>query len=344
MSKTPVEIAVKDGTQCLKSAPVIVLGSGASIPLGLPSMADLAQHLIESESKEARNHQDDELWKRFVAALETQDLESALVANPMSDSLSDHIIDTTWQHINTADAEAFDDMIINENQLPLTRLYRYLFNSTHRTLSVVTTNYDRLAEYAADYAGFCHYTGFTYGYFRRRQINPRIPFTQSHQSARTIDIWKVHGCLDWFMNIDGQIVALTSARSIPIGFRPAIVTPGISKYEQTHREPFRSVIAGADNALMRANAYLCIGFGFNDSHIQPKLMERWKQGEALLVILTKTLSKNAKKMLDKSNGQQFLGLEESPDGTRMWSHHYSEPVLIDNYKLWNLPDFLKHMT
>ena len=345
MSKTPVEVAVEDGQQCLKSVPVIVLGSGASIPLGLPSMADLARHLRASKPKETRGHQDDELWNRFVTALETQDLESALAEIQMSDRLSDHIIDITWQHVGAADVKAFDGMIINGSQSPLARLYGHLLNSTYRTLSVVTTNYDRLAEYAADHAGFCHYTGFTHGYFRQRQIDPRITFTQNRQSVRTIDIWKVHGCLDWFMNTDDHIVALAATRSIPKDFRPAIVTPGIGKHERTQREPFRSVISGADGALMRANAYLCIGFGFNDSHIQPKLMDRWRRGTALLVILTKTLSESAKEMLAKATGQQFLALEESPpDGTRMWSHRYSETMLLDNSKLWDLSDFLKHTT
>ena len=339
LSKTLEEIAVEDGRQCLKSAPVIVLGSGASIPFGLPSMTDLAQYLIESRPEETHDHQDDELWSRFVTELRTQDLESALVNIQMSDRLSDHIVDTTWQHIGEADEKAFDDMIISRNQSPLARLYSYLFNSTHRTLSVVTTNYDRLAEYAADHAGYCHYTGFTYGYFRQRQIDPPISFIQGRHPARTINIWKVHGCLDWFKSTDDQIVALASARSIPRDFRPAIVTPGSSKYAQALMEPFRSVISGADDALMRASAYLCIGFGFNDSHIQPRLLERWRQGKALLIILTKTLSESAKRMLEESNGQKFLALEESLNGTRMWSHRYRETMLLDN-NLWNFPDFL----
>src|SRR5690606_22195080 len=131
---------------------------------------------------------------------------------------------------------------------------------------------------------------------------------------------------------------------IPTGRRPAIVTPGIEKYERTHLEPFRSIIAGADGALARANAYLCIGFGFNDTHIQPKLLERWKQGDAFLVVLVKALSDTAKKMLEGANGQNFLALEESGNGTRMWSHQLPAGVMLDGVHLWRLPDFLDHTT
>ncbi len=344
MPKTLIEIAIEEGQRCLKAFPVIVLGSGASIPAGLPSMSTLADHLKTSIHEGVLSGSDKGLWDQFIAELAAKDLESALQAIKLSDRLSDHVIEHTWHVVGTADAQVFQKVIGNENYLDLTRLYRHLFNSTNRTLSVVTPNYDRLAEYAADAAGICHYTGFSYGYLRRRQSGARLSFLQDRRPARTIDIWKVHGCLDWFTDPEGQVVAVTSARSIPPGRRPAIVTPGIEKYERTHLEPFRSIIAGADDALGRASAYLCIGFGFNDTHIQPKLLERWRRGDAFLVVLTRSLTQSAKKMLAAANGQQFVALEEAPNGTRMWSHEYPDGVLLENIHLWRLPDFLGHTT
>ena len=340
LPKDPLEVAVEDGQECLKAMPVIVLGSGASIPFGLPSMKELAQRLSRSTPEAARDVSDAKLWDCFTERLRTQDLESALTAVQLTERLSDYVVRQTWGQISVADVKVFENLIADANLLPLTRLYRHLFGSTHRKVSVVTTNYDRLAEYGADRGRFCHYTGFTYGYFRQRQTSSRISFLQGAQSARTIDIWKVHGSLDWFMNADNHVIAFTSAGSIPAGFRPAIVTPGISKYEQTHSEPFRTVIAGADNALTRATAYLCIGFGFNDEHIQPKLKERWQQGEAFLLVLTKALSDSAKRMLASANGQKFLALEDAPTGTRMWSHRYRDETLLEKVRLWNLPEFL----
>jgi len=340
----PIDIAVEDGQRCLKAAPVVVLGSGASIPFGLPSMSDLARHLIESKPEGILDQQENEIWKRFIDELRTKDLESTLGGMQMNENLSNYVVKQTRKYVGTADVKAFDNLIRNPVLLPLSRLYRYLFDSTHHKLSVITTNYDRLAEYAADRAGFCHYTGFTYGYCRRRQTNPRISFYQGGQPVRTIDIWKVHGCLDWFICDDGGAVALTASRDIPKGFRPAIVTPGIGKYEETHQEPFRSVIAGADDALMSASAYLCIGFGFNDKHVQPKLMDRWRQGEAFLVVLAKELSQSAKDMFANANGREFLALEESSTGTRMWSHRFPHGMILEDAKLWRLSDFLNRTT
>lgn len=340
MPKPPVEIAIEEGQRCLKASPVIVLGSGASIPSGLPSMGALADHLKVSIQDETLSDSDKDLWSHFIAELANKDLESALQAIKLSEKLSDHVVQQTWTLIGAADARVFETVLGDVNHLPLARLYRHLFNSTHRTISVVTPNYDRLAEYAADAAGYCHHTGFSYGYLRQRQSGSRLSFRQDNQQARTIDVWKVHGCLDWFVDQDGQVIGLTSARSIPVGRRPAIVTPGIEKYERTHLEPFRSIIAGADAALSRASAYLCVGFGFNDTHIQPKLLERWKRGDAFLVVLTKILSDSARKMLTEANGQQFLALEEADNGTHMWSHHHPAGVRLEGVHLWRLPDFL----
>ena len=172
------------------------------------------------------------IWKKFIAALEaSNDLESALGGVQMNEELTNHVVEHTWMHVGETDAKAFGDLARNPEPPPLSRLYRHLFNSTHRTLSVVTTNYDRLAEYAADLERFDHYTEFTHGYIRWRQSNSRISFTQNSRSARMVEIWKVHGCLDWFRGNDQQIVAFTATRAIPEGFRPAIVTPGLEKVQ-----------------------------------------------------------------------------------------------------------------
>ena len=343
MPKTPFEIAIEDGQRCLKSPPVIVLGSGASIPFGLPSMSDLARRLVESSPEGMLGQSEGRIWKDFTTALEAgNDLESALDSVTMNEDLSNHVVEHTWTHVGRADAKAFGRVIRNQELLPLSRLYRHLFDSTHRTLSLVTTNYDRLAEYATELAGFLHYTGFTHGYIRRRQPSSQISFSKQGGPTRTVNIWKVHGCLDWFRDDGGEIVAFTATRSIPEGFRPAIVTPGLGKYTKTHQEPFRSVITGADDALMNAGAYLCIGFGFNDEHVQPKLMERWKSRKALLVILTKELSDSAKSMLINADGREFLALEESSNGTRMWSHQIPDNTILPDAKLWRLSDFMEH--
>lgn len=342
MAKTYEDIALEIAQECLKAFPVIVLGSGASIPFGLPSMKDLANRLRESPPKDGQN---DPAWNDFVTDLDKGvGLEDALQKHQMNEQLSNHIIRCTWEYMCEADTKAFEKFIVKRDLSPLAHLYRYLFNSTNTTLSVVTTNYDRLAEYAADKAGYCWNTGFTHGYLSRRQGTSPLQFTLNGKPARTVDIWKVHGSLDWFIGDDNEVISITASRSIPKAFRPAIVTPGTKKYRETHLEPFRSIINGADNALTNTKAYLCIGFGFNDDHIQPKLMERWRQGESILVILTQKITPSARGILEKPEGRHFLALEQAQEGTLAMSHHYPKGKIIKDRKLWRLSDFLDWST
>ncbi len=256
--------------------------------------------------------------------------------------MTDHIVDQTWTAVSAADFNLFDKLINDREMLPLSRLYRHLFDSTHPIATVVTTNYDRVAEYAADCAGFSHNTGFTNGYLRRSLPDMNTPVTihKGMSIERRVDIWKVHGCLDWFHSPSSTTFAVTSARTIPPASRPAIITPGSTKYEQTHQEPFRSVITRADFALRKASGYLCIGFGFNDKHIQPILLERWHSGDAILVILTKKLSESAKQMLRHSDGHAFLAMEQSGVDTLVRCHKWPDEMRLANQDLWKLGSFL----
>ena len=99
---------------------------------------------------------------------------------------------------------------------------------------------------------------------------------------RTVDIWKVHGSLDWFQLDDGQVVSYPLSTKIPEEHIPLIVPPGKDKYSMTHNEPYRTIIASADDKFMKADSYLCIGYGSNDEHIQPKLINEIKKGKAIV--------------------------------------------------------------
>ena len=341
--------AVKIAQRCLESNPAIILGSGASIPHDLPSMEELARDLAAFVPGGRLGATDGKRWHEFKALLGREsNLETALHKCSLPRSLSEHVVRRVWEVVSDADLGLFESLASNNSQLPLSRLFRHLFGSSNPTLSVVTTNYDRLAEYAADQAGYYHDTGLTPGYLRLPQTGSRFWFVQKQgptvSRVRTGNIWKVHGCLGWFQAESGEIMGMPPSRAMLGGCRPAIITPTREKYERALEEPFRSILAGADASLEKARAYLCIGFGFNDKHIQPKLESNWTRGKALLVILAKKLSPAAKKMLSKANGNDFLALEEADSGTRAWSHLHLEGMVLPDCSLWRLEDFLDQTT
>lgn len=136
-------------------------------------------------------------------------------------------------------------------------------------------------------------------------------------------------------------MSLPISDKLPDSFDPLIVTPGVSKYERTHDEPFRSAIQGADGAMGQAEAFLCVGYGFRDRHIQPKIVDRCKQRNVPIVILARTLTDEAKSFLADSAGQAYMGLECDGDGTRLFLPDYPAGVTIAKPDLWSFDSFNK---
>ncbi|WP_374336097.1 SIR2 family protein [Methyloversatilis sp.] len=329
---------------CIGKLPVIVLGSGASAAHGIPGMGPLGEHLAASTLPIAYQA-DPHLygWREFLDKVQTMDLESALTGVTVTPEVLEHIVHTTWKFLNAADYRIFERVLADRRLLPLSRLFQHLLRSTAMELQVVTPNYDRLAEYAAEAAGYCAYTGFTFGIFGSRAVDvPRIQI--GRRQTRTVNIWKVHGSLGWFSGSDGSIVALPPMEAVPTGFTPVIVTPGTEKYRRVHEEPFRSAMHSADDSVARANAFLCIGYGFNDDHLQPLMMERCTRPEVPLVLITKEISPTAHRFLKSGRCNRFIALEESPNGTRMFSHETPDGFELTGDSYWRLDRFVPLFT
>lgn len=329
---------------CVGKLPVIVLGSGASAAHGIPGMAPLGQHLASSTLPLACQTDPHLMgWREFQDKVQKMDLESALTSVNVTPEVLQHIVHTTWMFLNAADFRIFEQVLAGRHLLPLSQLFRHLLRSTAMELQVVTPNYDRLAEYAAEAVGYGAYTGFTFGMFGARAVDvPRI--MARGRQVRTVNVWKVHGSLGWFSRVDGTVVALPPVGTIPDGLTPVIVTPGTEKYRRTHEEPFRSAMHSADDAVARASAFLCIGYGFNDDHLQPLMMERCTRPEVPLVLITKEISPTAHHFLKSGRCSRYVALEESPRGTRMFSHEVPDGLELVGESFWRLDQFLRLFT
>jgi hypothetical protein len=155
-----------------------------------------------------------------------------------------------------------------------------------------------------------------------------------------VNVWKVHGSLDWFkVNGDGD-VHLPLRQSIPRRHEPSIVTPGLSKYAKTHLEPYRSIFTQADKEIESANGYLCVGYGFNDMHVQPKIITQIKRGKSIVVI-TRTLTENCKKLIVGNGCKQYVLIEaaDDPSDTRIHSSGFGD-LIIEKESYWQLENFL----
>lgn len=319
--------------------PTMIVGSGASSSFGLSGMGALADHL----QREVNPCDDDkDTWVEICTLLQRgTDLESALLQKDLTADLRRQVVDATWNLLNPQDIKAFQQSLKEKGYFPLGKFLQHCLRTNENTLQVITTNYDRLIEYACEQENIHWFTGFGHGY-RKFQVNEDV-LRANKVAKKIVNIWKVHGSLDWY-DIAGQVVSLSNSEIIQQDCTPYIVTPGKDKYQQTHDEPYRSIITAADVAMKSASSYLCVGFGFNDKHIQPKLIERCTINNTPIVILARTLTDATKKFLFESKPKNFIAIElnEISRGSSIYSSKRatpSEPLVVSD-DLWSLNGFL----
>ncbi len=321
--------------------PLVILGSGASIPFNLPSMRTLGDHLKKSIS--FSDSDDQQQFDEFITLLDKhKDLEVALHELHIRQNVLNEIILKTWELVNKHDLDAYDQFINNKIEYPLAELTKYLIYPTEKKLSIITTNYDRLAEYAASIAGAYICNGFAQnylGHFTNQIHQNNLKGLKGYNGQ--VNIWKVHGSLDWFKTQQEYNIQLPLRHTIPTDLKPSIVTPGLSKYFETQLEPFRTILTQADSEIENANGFLCIGYGFNDIHVQPKLLTQIKANKPIIVIAKEITPKTKNAIIDNNCKSYILIEEVNTTDTRLYSSFLSTPMIIPNVSYWTLAEYLK---
>lgn len=336
------DLALKVASDCIADVPVMVLGSGASCAYGIRGMDPLAEYLMERVAPE---NSDADSWEAVKAELRrNNDLEEALQKVTVPEHLRRQIVSHTRQMILEDERAIYEKLVTGDTVLGLSHLFRHLFQSTHKVVDVVTTNYDRLVEYAACHAKFRCNTGFSDGALRHFHCQKSDVNHYARQANfRCVDIWKVHGSIDWFQNGAAPPMGLLDHTTLPETFSSLIVTPGVAKYSKTHQEPFRSVISFADRALSNARGFLCVGYGFSDDHIEPKLIQRSDDLQPPVVILARTLRPGAQKFLEQHMHSKVVAFEKDGNGTRVYTEQHKDGVLFQGEPLWSLEGLLQEM-
>lgn len=317
----------------LENSPLIVLGSGASMPYGLPSMSNLADCI-----KSNAIVKDDPNYGAFCALLSSDGLEKTIDSVSLNEVTIQAIRTTTWEEVNRSDLDYLKTHTFSPPE-SLVKLFEKVLAPTPNKAVVVTTNYDRLPDYAADGVGASSVTGFEGSYIRKLELPTNSVTTKRVRAReRIVEIWKVHGSLDWFTDAKGEISAIQLLDEIPVGFSPLIVPPGKDKYSSTHNEPYRSIISEADKAFTTAGAYLCVGYGFNDEHIQPKLLAQIANGKPI-VILVRTMTNACKHHIIDAGIRKYLIFERADDShTKVYGNGWSETY---DGQYWSLDEFMK---
>ena len=324
---------------------VIVIGSGLSCAEGLPGMGELATELI-SKVPSAITDADKATWATIEARLASDGLEGALLKHTPTDNIESAIIRFTSAFVLSKEQEAITACVAGNRKLKIASLLPRISAATAKIANIITTNYDRLIEFAAESEGWGVDSMMVGRYWGKHDpelssnLMIRGVSNGNKRAVRLIyrnhvKLFKPHGSLDWFM---AGGTPMTS--SMTFSSDPLIITPGVSKYKRGYGQPFDVHRERGNAAIDKASSILCIGYGFNDDHLQTHLCPKLRGGTKAL-LLTHSLSPKAREVVAISPNCTALvnSAEAKNPGTVVVSS--TTETLIPDVQWWDVESFVR---
>jgi hypothetical protein len=298
----------------LKEPPVVIWGSGATIPYGMPSMFDLNQKIGEKV-------------KDFNPS--SGNLEEELGKEQYSKILPG-IRKIIWEEIYTADMNAAHKLVDEPSQFEgIKQMFEKFVEPEPKLVNIITTNYDRVLENVMSYNDIAFSDGFTGRIFSSYN-------EKNFKSMNSVNLIKVHGSLNWTL-IHDDIHYWPDIEK----YDPVIIPPGKNKYREAFKSPYRELIQKSDSVIEAAKSFLIVGFGFNDEHLTPKIIKKIKAGTPLTII-TKKITDTTEEVIKKA--QYYLLLNEESTGksrVRIKEKRRDEIKKVINSEYWKLQKFME---
>lgn len=336
-----------------RATPVVLVGSGFSCGYGLPHMGALGSHLVNVIEARLTSADAKAVWAGALAAI-TSNLEAGLNTIPQGVTGRDEIVAAIREETaklileETMRAEIAVLAHATPKTLAPVRLLRRLFEGSPQnaeSISVITTNYDTLLELFCDLAELSLDTGFA-GFRRRRpRANPifqsqysrvwaadKKGYQADHRPCKTVRLHKPHGSISWLATAEGPVEVLNDTSHA----ERAIVVPGPSKYQDALLNTlFDTMRTEMNNVIASANALLCLGFGFNDDHLQGVIKARLATHMPMLIVTR-----------DSTDSIEHV-LKTHPHAIAFFAHgtgsvcRWNGASMSSASPLWQLDDFLK---
>lgn len=317
----------KSVQKAVEEIPLMLIGSGSSAPYGLPTMGQLGNHLLSNLTSK---YYKDSSWMQFESNLSAgMGLEEALTGVVLSEEIIDDIRKKTWELVSSKDINLFYKVLFGEIQLPLAKLIKHFYQTYPQCVNIITTNYDRVIEYACDSVQIPLYTGFE-GQYEKHYVGTFL-------SRKIVNLIKVHGSLDYFKDSHEVSYSLPLQNEIPVGLSPEIITPGISKYQAVLKGTPRHLLNECDKLVNGAHSYLCIGYGFNDEQIQEGIMSNIRMGKPIVVVTMDVSDKAAHLLVN--NAKHYITIQKGElDGTTEFC--IDKEILTVDGTYWTVEGFL----
>lgn len=337
-----------------RTTPVLLVGSGLSCGFGLPHIGALGTYLVQHVGPRLNSSEAQNLWASCLDSVK-KNLEVGLNTIPLRAAGSEEIITAlracTAELLMRETSKAEKKILAQAapHELAPARLLRMLFNGATQnaeSVSVITTNYDTLLELFCDLADLPLDTGFS-GFRHRRPRKGPVFATQysphpvaptgrvrppEYRPCKTIRLHKPHGSITWLKTPTGVIESLNDVSNAS----RAVVVPGPSKYQDALVSPmFDAMRTEMNRVIAKAPAMFCIGFGFNDEHLQTVLKERIAK-RMPMVIITRDPTDSINDVL--AVNPHVIAFFKDGDSCIC---HWNGDKYPFSLPLWQLDDFLK---
>lgn len=291
---------------------VIIIGAGASVPMGIPAMKGF--------TKEFEKHCDEVLslvdatenikynlrYLKKVANLGSHwDLEELLLRVRELKNAENSAITKLYRKFSfrgkSKPREKFDQTIsdIAEDYSKLERellkfirekcirpdiekgveIYSNLFKLCKNfNLEIFTTNYDPIIENVCDKLNISYADGFmpkgNTGYFT---------WTPESLNGRKLNLFKLHGSITWYKDSNGRIIKFPIDISDRRDVQSVIIYP--TEYKELFNPPFNRLYFEFSKSIFNSTNCLAIGHSFRDPYMRELLFEKMKQQGYKLTII-----------------------------------------------------------
>ncbi len=316
-------------------------------------MGALGSHLVNVMEARLTSADAKAVWAGALAAI-TSNLEAGLNTIPQGVSGRDEIVAAMREETakliieETMRAEIAVLAHATPKTLAPVRLLQRLYEGSPQnadSISLITTNYDTLLELFCDIAELSLDTGFA-GFRRRKpRANPLFQsqfsrvwaadkkgYQADHRPCKTVRLHKPHGSISWLATAEGPVEVLNDTSHAA----RAIVVPGPSKYQDALLNTlFDAMRTEMNKVIESANAMLCVGFGFNDDHLQGVIKARLATHMPMLIV-TRDSTDNIEQIL-KTHPHAIAFFAQGTGSVCRWNG----ASISSASPLWQLDDFLK---
>ena len=262
---------------------------------------------------------------------------------PPTPGLEIAIVARTSELVSARERKIVAEVFSRARTLRFTRLLKHLLKP-ESGLPIITTNYDRLIEVAAEEASLGVDTLFVGSFAGElNEVESRLSFCREvtlrerrvHYRYRLrANVLKPHGSLDWYHR-QGKPVRYSGDLDLP----RLIITPGLNKFRSGYESPFDRHRERANLAIDRASRFLIIGYGFNDDHLETHLSPRIRSGVPA-ILLTHSLSANALALI--ADCPNVIAIERGEENGAVGSRVFISGVqnFLPGILLWDVGEFV----